>query len=367
MAGPGCTGLPCHAADSSRSEAKALNLRKDRLIDITLFIDITSQLDLPLEANDAHNAEAQPQDRIIGPHARGSDRDSMLTMLAARSSPQLRILNPRKGADLLSRAWRHHQEAVEDPAGRMRERYCMALRLGALCEELDLRSLFMPYSVIVGMLPRLRFLGQDAVDRVLALRRVNLAMGSASTCTRPSDTKSLLHPDMLLRTIQQQALANHGQLFNDGTELDWVQRRHQAQALEELIQAIQIPQSPCITALPSSFNDIARVLKIYNGYFAYVAPHPTCCDIIFFDPRQTSTGPRMMRLPSFTISQVKRLNLNMETAQADSRKILDEVNRKVVMVGPKPMGEAVETVLAELWRILVHPVLTQCNLKVCVY
>jgi hypothetical protein len=267
--------------------------------------------------------------------------------------------NLRQEANILSRALQYHQEMVEDPAGRMRERFCMMLRLSSRSEDIDWPGISFPYSSVVAMLPRLRFLGSDVTNRVLARRRVNTPVVAASLWPSTSNPRrvgrtSTLH-DKDRNEGHPEDVRKHV-LDTIRVELDWVQRREEAQELEALIQDIagQLDRPP--DWLPTTYPEMVAQLAAYKGYFAYLVAAQDFCDIVLVGCTSTP-GPRHLRLPGLSLACLKRLAAQFTTAHADSRAGVNTgTSRKIVMVGPGPRVTT-DSALEDLWRLLIHPIM----------
>jgi hypothetical protein len=271
-------------------------------------------------------------------------------------------------ATLVSCLWRQHEEAAVDPAGRMRERFCMALRMAAWCEERELSCVIFPLFAAVSMLPRLHFLGQDIVARFLALRRVSTVVVDAGLALpTPSSNRRITDVSPLSGTHQHQGdgpsrtVYNYRYLVNVHAELDWMQRRNEAQELEALIRDIQTTYQPGWTPswLPSSPGEMSGVLEAHHGYVVFIMPGQDSCDVTLCDETLVN-GPRaVLRLPNVSIAKLERLAMQMAAARAA------DTPRGIRFVGPKSHTPTGEIVLAELWEILVHPIIRGLGLNVC--
>jgi hypothetical protein len=271
-------------------------------------------------------------------------------------------------ATLVSRLWRQHEEAAVDPAGRIRERFCMALRMAAWCEERELSCVIFPLFAAVSMLPRLHFLGQDIVARVLALRRVSTVVVDAGLALpTPSSNRRITDVSSLSGTHQHQSdgpsrtVHNYRHLVNVHAELDWMQRRNEVQELEALIRDIQTTYQPGWTPswLPSSPSEMSGVLAAHHGYVVFIMPGQDSCDVTLCDETLVN-GPRaVLRLPNVSVAKLERLAMQMAAARAT------DTPRGIRLVGPKSQTPTGEIVLAELWEVLVHPIIRGLGLNVC--
>jgi hypothetical protein len=274
----------------------------------------------------------------------------------------------RQEAQLLSRALQHHQERIEDPAGRMRERFCMMLRIGAWCEEMNLSTVWMPYSAAVAMLPRLHSLGPNILTCILALRRVNAPVAAASL--RPSADSSgvinTLPAQHTKDTSPETAVRTRTHLLNLHVELDWMQRRQEAQELEAIVQdTLKIHHGLEVLPawLPPSLDEKLARLSAHNGHLIYLVCDLNSCNIVLFDGT-TVNGGRTLRLPGLSITRLKQLATQLSVARAESRARTEmSSERKMMIVGPR-RHVGTRAVLAELWKILVHPIIKAFGFQV---
>jgi hypothetical protein len=277
--------------------------------------------------------------------------------------------NLRQECNILSRALQYHQEMVEDPAGRMRERFCMILRLSALSEEVDWAGVLLPYSGVVAMLPRLRFLGSDVTNRVLARRRVNTPVVAASlwpSTNNPRGVGGTSAPhDKDRNEGHPEDVRKH--ILNAIVKLDWVQRREEAQELEALIHDVagQLGRPP--DWLPSTCPELAAQLAAHNGCFAYLVAAQDFCEVVLVDGTSIRV-PRNLRLAGLSLARLQRLAAQLTTAHAaDSRSGVDTGTlRKIMMMGPRPRVTT-DSALEDLWRLLIHPIMKGFGFEVYIF
>jgi hypothetical protein len=275
----------------------------------------------------------------------------------------------RQETDLLSRAMQHHQEMIDDPAGRMRERFCMTLLLSAWCEEMNLPAVWIPYYAVTSMLPRLGFLGADIVNRMMARRRVNTPMVDTSQWSATGHPHAIgtLPTQPSEDGSQKPAIDARKRLLDWNADLDWVQRRQEAQELHAIVQDIVTTRYSSSTSpvwLPPSLHEMAARLAAHDGHLIYLVPDKSSCDVILFDGT-SAKGPRTLHLPHLPIARLARLSGQLMAARAESRATLASTDtlRKMVIVGPR-RRVGTSAALAELWEILVHPIIEAFGFQV---
>jgi hypothetical protein len=337
------------------------------------FISSYSLLTCIVSQNSSMKAELNGEDtlREAPPHCQpASSRQTQLDEAAltvtrveqAHISSFLRT-NIQQEALLSSHALYQTQVALNDPSGRIRQRLLMLLRYSAWAEEHEFYAVPLLYSQLVSLLPRLPFLGQSLVQRILSLRRVNaaaaragLAPSAGSAFSLPLDSEHrLTHEDPAKRGLCEDI------------ESDWVQRRHEAQELESLVQDIQTAHSPgwrLQYSLPASLDEMATILRTHNSCFIYCLFAEDYCNIALFDRDCVESGPRTLRFPDFTLARRNQIMARLNVACTVSRAARDNVQRKIRFVGPQRQTETVEQILAELWTALVQPILAGFDIQV---
>jgi hypothetical protein len=289
---------------------------------------------------------------------------------------------------LLMSAWKTFESAVQIPYTHLHERFQTCLHWASLAtEQENLDSASTAYANAIALLPSVIFIGEDVIGRIEALRQVSGLSASSVTVALSrgeidvavdflEKTRGILWSQSLqTRAPQLQSLpvsirerfASLMHKVEDADPLQWSIRRQRAEELQKAVSEIRAMPSFERFLLPPLLIDIDSVLQREGGYTIIIVLSTTACDVLALG---TPEGHTHFRLgPDLNIDRLRELSLGFGTVRSAARTAQrDGAIPRKIFKAPIPHTSSLQdegqSLLAELWVSLVHPIIKKLNISV---
>jgi hypothetical protein len=240
---------------------------------------------------------------------------------------------------------------------------------------------------IMGLLPRLAYVGRDIETRIQALQLAEgLASRAAGVALASGDMRcavELLEQSrgvvwsqaLHLRASSTSVPAQHREQFEKITErlskadafpADTAQRWKNASDFDVIVDQIRTIDGYQRFLLPRTYPEYQACAE--RGFVALVVPSESTSDVIII--KSPDSAPCHLQLPALRLPRLQRLAATLKHLSDRSRDAADPGQRKIKMVdlAERPARtrseKAYVELLGELWTNLVRPVISNLGIEV---
>jgi tetratricopeptide (TPR) repeat protein len=280
-------------------------------------------------------------------------------------------------------AWSLYSTLASDLNARPRERYEAVLHwIRDAKSTHDGNQASLAYRSAINLLPRLGYIGQDAITR-----REALAYARGIACQAAAHELTSDNTDTAIELLEQGRSVFWTQLLRlrspqdvapveDTAQIDrlvqelqktedasWADRRRKAEELDTLITSIR--KKPGYEHFMASrpFADFMTTIDGLDGHVVILIPGDSVCDVVLLGASSGSSRTHL-RLPAVNVESLQTMSDSLRSAAEHERKGDDARGMKKVpptaKVGPSPD----EIVLRKLWDTLVKPIVEALQLTV---
>jgi hypothetical protein len=234
------------------------------------------------------------------------------------------------------------------------------------------------YQHAIDLLPRLGYIGQDAITRREALAHARgIACRAASHALKRADIntavellehgRGIFWNQLLQLRVPKNAapaklmarMEHLVQALQSAEDGDWAQRRSQAEELEAMITEIRSTPGYEYFMVPRPFSDLLGNVHTIDGVIVLLVPSDSFCDVILIGGSDARKDH--LRLTALNMDRLDNLCKLLRSGVQQERNACSGIR------GMKKAEATSQNVLQELWITLVKPVIERLGLRVSVY